>query len=77
VGIAKLQLQLPQKRKNRRQHQADKGGLPIIESFPWVRSNSIVPSKKPHNYANPYTFATIKASMNYEKLRSGNAIMNY
>jgi len=69
--------QLPHKKKSRRQHQADKGGLPIIESSPWVRSNSIAPSKKLHNYANPYTFrilkATIKAIMNYEKLRSGKA----
>jgi len=24
----------PRKQKSRRQHQADKGGLPIIESFP-------------------------------------------
>ena len=52
--------QLPHK-KSRRQHQADKGGLPIIESFPWVRSNSIVPSKKLHNYANPYTLRTVKS----------------
>jgi hypothetical protein len=62
--------QLRQKQKNRHQHQADKGGLTIIESSPWVRSNSLVPSKKLHNYANPYTFtnikATIKAIMNYE-----------
>jgi hypothetical protein len=37
--------QHPHKNKSRRQHQADKGGLSIIESIPWVRSNSIVPSK--------------------------------
>jgi hypothetical protein len=32
--------------KSRHQHQADKGGLPVIESFPTVRSNSLVTSKK-------------------------------
>jgi hypothetical protein len=52
--------------KSRRQHRADKGGLPNIESSPSVRSNSLVPSKKLHNYANPYTFTTLKARMNYE-----------
>jgi hypothetical protein len=59
----------PDKKKSRRQHQAEKSGLPIIESSPSVRSNSLVPSKKLHNYANPYTFATIKATIK--------AIMNY
>ena len=51
------------KKKSRRQHKADKGGLPVIESSPWVRSNSLVTSKKLHNYANSYTFTTVKASM--------------
>jgi hypothetical protein len=37
--------QFPQKQKSRRQHQADKGGLPIIESSLWVRSNSFVTTK--------------------------------
>jgi len=55
--------QLRQKQKNRRQHQADKGGLPINESSPWFRSNSIVPSKKLYNYANSYTFTNIKATI--------------
>jgi len=41
---------LPPKRKSRRQHQADKGGFPIIESFPGVRIPSFVPSKKLHDY---------------------------
>jgi hypothetical protein len=36
------------KQKNRRQHQADKGGLLIIEFSPTVRSNSFVISKKLH-----------------------------
>jgi hypothetical protein len=48
------------KKESRRQHQADKGGLPIIVSFPWVRSNSIVPSKKLHNYANSLHLYNIK-----------------
>jgi hypothetical protein len=36
--------------KAARQHQADKGGFPIIESFPGVRIPSFIPSKKLHDY---------------------------
>jgi hypothetical protein len=50
------------KKKNRRQHQADKGGLSIIVSLPSVRSNSFAPSRKLHNYAITYTFTALKAS---------------
>jgi hypothetical protein len=69
-GYSNTGLQLPHKQKSRRQHQADKGGLPIIESSPRVRSKSFVTSKELHNYAITYTFTTpksmLKASMNYE-----------
>jgi hypothetical protein len=38
-------MQLPHKQKSRRQHQADKDGLLIVEYSPTVRSNSFVISK--------------------------------
>jgi hypothetical protein len=39
------------KQKNRRQHQADKGGLPVIKSTEEVRIPSLIPSQKQHNYS--------------------------